>query len=170
MPAVDLFTTADAVFDGRHRLRLERTWDASLPRLGWVMLNPSVADAEADDPTIRRCTGYARDWGYGSMIVGNLFTRIETDSRLLFSHRRRNHRDATTYLEQLADETDLIVCAWGALPAARERAAAVAEILLQSHEALYALAINATDDPLHPLRKRKSLTPIVWKSRETQTA
>lgn len=58
---------------GAYRHRLWRLWDASLPTLAFVMLNPSTADQLADDPTIRRCISFARAWKFGRLEVVNLF-------------------------------------------------------------------------------------------------
>jgi hypothetical protein len=60
---------------GLYRFTLERSWASDLkkPWLGWIMLNPSTADASVDDPTIRRCMGFATDWGFGGIAVRNLF-------------------------------------------------------------------------------------------------
>ena len=55
-----------------YRYRLTREWDAALPPLGWIMLNPSTADDTRDDPTIRKCVGFARRNGYGSIRVANI--------------------------------------------------------------------------------------------------
>jgi len=64
-----------AVFsrDGRYRYALRRVWDDGKPAVLFVGLNPSTADAHRDDATIRRCTRFARDWGFGQLLVGNLF-------------------------------------------------------------------------------------------------
>jgi len=52
---------------GKYRYLLERKWGIGLPCVTWIMLNPSTADAEKDDPTIRRCIGFSKAWGYGSL-------------------------------------------------------------------------------------------------------
>ena len=59
--------------DRLYRFKLWRCWDEGLPSLGWILLNPSTADAAEDDPTIRRCVGFARRWGFGGVVVANLF-------------------------------------------------------------------------------------------------
>ncbi len=62
----------------RHRLLLERHW-ADGPLVGFVMLNPSTADHARDDATIGRCTTFARDWGFGGLIVANTLHPPATD-------------------------------------------------------------------------------------------
>jgi len=59
--------------------QLRRKWDSEKPTLAFIMLNPSTADEVEDDPTIRRCVGYAEDWGYGELIVGNLYAYRTSD-------------------------------------------------------------------------------------------
>ncbi|TMF61888.1 MAG: DUF1643 domain-containing protein, partial [Chloroflexi bacterium] len=59
--------------DRRYRYRLWRRWDGARPVVAFVMLNPSTADARRDDPTIRRCIGFAKSWGFGGVEVVNLF-------------------------------------------------------------------------------------------------
>lgn len=58
---------------GLYRYSLWREWSIDGPVMGWVMLNPSTADAHVDDPTIRRCIGFAKREGCGGIIVRNLF-------------------------------------------------------------------------------------------------
>lgn len=69
--------------DGRYRYRLWRTWAPELPRMAWIMLNPSTADAEVDDPTIRRCVGFAKREGCGGIEVVNLYAYRSTDPSVL---------------------------------------------------------------------------------------
>lgn len=58
--------------DGVYRYELRRSWNPR-PACGWIMLNPSRADATDDDPTVRRCLGFASAWGYGSLLIHNLY-------------------------------------------------------------------------------------------------
>src|SRR5690349_21188818 len=62
-----------AVIEGAYRYRLDRWWDRALPPLIYIMLNPSTADAERDDATIRVCMGRAKNEGCGGIVVVNLF-------------------------------------------------------------------------------------------------
>lgn len=66
---------------GRYRYRLWRVWNYKKPGLCWILLNPSTADAQSDDPTIRRCINFAASWGYGGIHVVNLFALRATDPR-----------------------------------------------------------------------------------------
>ena len=69
--------------DGLYRYRLWRLWDDLTPVMVWVMLNPSTADADVDDPTIRKCIGFAKVGHYGGIIVVNLFAWRATDPKEL---------------------------------------------------------------------------------------
>ena len=67
----------------RYRYWLRRDWDRALPQCAFIGLNPSTADAQTDDPTLRRCMGFARQWGYGSLLLVNLFGFRATDPAAL---------------------------------------------------------------------------------------
>ncbi len=68
---------------GQYRWWLERVWAPEGPRLLFIGLNPSRADARRDDPTLRRLVGFARGWGYGALEVLNLFARISPSPAVL---------------------------------------------------------------------------------------
>lgn len=65
----------------RYRYALMRTWDVERRACAFVGFNPSTADAFDDDPTIRRCIGLARKWGFGGLVMLNLFAFRSTDPR-----------------------------------------------------------------------------------------
>lgn len=66
--------------DGIYRYNLTRTWGAG-PIATFLMLNPSTADADVDDPTIRRCLGFAKSWGCSSLRVANVTRRAALAER-----------------------------------------------------------------------------------------
>lgn len=68
---------------GKYRYQLYRVWDQWKPMVLFVMHNPSTADADIDDPTIRRCINFAKEWGYGGLYVGNLSPYRSTDPSLI---------------------------------------------------------------------------------------
>lgn len=64
--------------DRVYRYRLWRFWDKRKGLVLFIGLNPSTADENVDDPTIRRCIGFAMDWGYGGLLFGNIFAYRNT--------------------------------------------------------------------------------------------
>lgn len=144
---------------GRYRYDLLRRWDDRPPWVLFVMLNPSTADATSDDPTIRRCQGYARAWGYGALRVANLFALRSTDPAGLrcAADPVGPKNDAT--IQRLSHAAPLTVAAWGAHPFALDRARDVARRLLLAPHCL-----DRTRDghPRHPLYLRRDLLPVPW--------
>jgi len=86
-PATELQSGAVISPCGEYRYRLWRRWNDLQPVMVWVMLNPSTADASQDDPTIRRCIGFAKREGFGSIDVLNVFALRATNPDALLSHR-----------------------------------------------------------------------------------
>lgn len=108
---------SDAVISpcGTYRYSLGRSWTTSCwPVVLWVMLNPSTADADADDPTIRKCIGFSKRWGMGAMRVVNLYALRSKDPRALRSHRDPVGPDNDDWIRESVNGKSLIVVAWGA--------------------------------------------------------
>lgn len=148
---------------GRYRYRLGRAWDDNLPGATFVMLNPSTADADIDDPTIRRCLRYARSWGCGSLLVVNLFAWRATDPADLATAADPvgpGNDDFIAGAATAAARTGApLVAAWGA-NATPERIAHV--LALPGMDRLTALALTKSGQPRHPLYLRADLTPQPW--------
>ena len=152
---------------GRYRYRLERDLGALAGGLGacaFIMLNPSTADATTDDPTIRRCIGYARAWGFVRLIVGNAYAWRSTDPAGLWTAGPGPvGPDNDQHLEQIARDAELVVCAWGA-NIKPDRAAAARQAIERAGRQPHALAFTAAGQPRHPLYLRGDLRPQPWSS------
>ena len=153
-------TYADISTCGRYRYLLEREWpnfDDGRSAM-FVMLNPSTADAEVDDPTIRRCVGFAKALGYGGLSVVNLFAYRATDPKDLLKagdamHGPRNQE----VIEKTARDAGIIICAWGACKAA-DWQAEIVQGWLVGHD-LFALGFTKSGHPRHPLYLPASASP-----------
>lgn len=145
----------------RYRYLLWRRWDEGLPVVGFVMLNPSVADESADDPTIRRCLGFARDWGFGGLVVANLFGLRATDSAVLRRDADPVGPENEGYLAGLPGACGMVVAAWGGRGSLLGRSAKVRG-MLAALGPVHVLGFTASGEPVHPLYVRRSVVPVVW--------
>lgn len=144
--------------DGRYRYRLWRDvpQDDEVPggSVLFIMLNPSTADAGVDDPTIRRCIGFAKSWGYRRLEVGNLFAFRATDPGRLIDSASAGvdvvGPENNAWLPRLALDADLIVCAWGTHLATRLNGRAD-EVRGMLGKPLAALELTQNGSPKHPL-------------------
>jgi hypothetical protein len=147
---------------GTYRYRLDRQW-AEGPKVAFVMLNPSTADAEFDDPTIRRCKSFARAWGFGGIVVGNLFALRSTNPEALLHHHDPIGPENNDHLIEIACEAQRIVCAWGVHGVLMDRGKTVRDILLK-YAHLSVLRLTAAGLPGHPLYVAGNTRPMDWKS------
>jgi hypothetical protein len=159
---------AAAVLDASGRYRYALMRGADWGRLCWVMLNPSTADAEVDDATIRRCSGYARAWGYRGYTVVNLFALRATDPRALDVATDPVGPDNDRYLYATAKAAKLVVVAWGQGGERANRDMIVAARLRAMGVKLHCLGTTKSGAPVHPLRQRADLRPIEWPRTEAR--
>jgi len=150
MSAAQLAGSAAVSPDGVYRYELRRWW-ARGEVVRFIMLNPSTADATVDDPTIRRCVGFARSWGYGSLVVHNLYALRATDPTALAAHPDPVGPDNDDHLRHWAPPRSFTVCAWGAHPMAARRAPAVLALLRAAGFTPHHLGLTAAGAPRHPL-------------------
>lgn len=146
---------ATAVFSkpGRtYRFLLTRIWDPSVTPMVFVMLNPSTADAMVDDPTIRRCAGFARREKSGGLVVANLFALRSTNPRVLQFHSEPTGGGTNdAFIRQAAGMSPLVVAAWGTAGVLHERGRKVAWMLRDAGIRLQCLGTTSTGQPRHPL-------------------
>jgi hypothetical protein len=124
------------------------------------MLNPSTADEVRDDPTIRRCRGLAAAWGFGAVLVANLFALRATDPRALVRARRPIGAHNDEVLATAAARAAAIIVAWGNHGALAGRDRAVADLL--GGYRLRCVGINRSGAPRHPLYVPRDATPARW--------
>jgi len=144
----------------RWRYLLWRRWDAAKPVANFLMLNPSTADEHKLDPTCSRARDYAERWGYGALIVTNVFGWRATDPEEMKSAKDPVGRGNDAAIVRAARESALVVCAWGNHGAFRNRSTHVKNLLSELN--LHALRINANGEPAHPLYLPGALTPSAW--------
>lgn len=153
--------------DGLYRYTLEREWQAELGptpdedlRCLFVMLNPSTADAFIDDPTIRRCVGFARSWGYSSLSVVNLFAFRATDPGSMMRAADPVGPENDHWLRVCAVRASLVVAAWGTNGGHLDRDRHVLELLQREHgKSVYCLGVTRSGQPRHPLYVNGQISP-----------
>lgn len=162
----DVVGAADISVCGRWRRTLSRDWSNGEPvrAILWIGMNPSTADASADDPTCLRETNFSRAWGFNRYLKCNVM-----DWRATFPTDLPNDPDMASTPEntrailQAAQSASLIVAAWGKVPRVHEPIATrIHQALLAQNYTLHCLGQNQDGSPKHPLylRKDSALRPF----------
>lgn len=140
-----------------YRYSLERSWsdDNCAPCL-FIGLNPSTADAELDDPTIRRCIRFARDWGHTGLLMGNLFALRSTDPRALVGHRDPVGPENDLAIASMAERSTRVVVAWGATDMGLHASRAWDVLQLIGLSRVVCLGRTKDGYPRHPLYVKAS--------------
>ena len=144
----------------RWRYLLWRRWDETKPVANFLMLNPSTADEFKLDPSCTRARNYAERWGYGGLIVTNIFGWRATDPKVMRSVKDPVGRGNNAAIVRAAKEAAIVVCAWGSHGEHRGRGAEVLHLLGQNRIEPNALRVTAGGHPSHPLYLPASLNPV----------
>lgn len=145
---------------GKYRYSLSRIWDLSKGLVLFIMLNPSTADVENDDPTIRRCISFAKYWGYGGIMVGNLSPFRATNPvelKTMINDPYVNDQNAQAIMGMWG-KSSLMVFAWGNPPCQLPQCPVIGD-----HA--YHLGLTKLGNPKHPLYLKKDLKPIMYERR-----
>lgn len=137
--------------DRAYRYWLTRAWRDDAAAMVVVGLNPSRADEDADDHTVRRLMGFADREGCGSLTVVNLFALRSTDPAVLARVRDPIGPDNDTHLADALTSGALVLAAWGAGGALRGRGGAVTAMIRDLRVRAWCLGRTATGQPRHPL-------------------
>lgn len=137
---------------GTFRYHLSRTWAPLFrDRCIFIMLNPSTADGAEDDPTIRRCIGFARSWGCGGMDVVNLFAVRSPIPAFVLSRQDRVGPENDRHIRQAVTQREVwrVVAAWGMN--GRDCPGRVAEVMALIDRDVHCLGVTQEGHPKHPL-------------------
>jgi hypothetical protein len=139
--------------------------------LGFVQfigLNPSIADETADDPTIRRCIQFAKSWGYGAMVMTNLFAFRATEPNVMKASDCPETPDLSLtnriHILRLAREAKIVIAAWGTHGSHMGLGADTILCFKQNSIPLYHLGLNTDGTPKHPLYLRADTKPVLFNS------
>lgn len=153
----------------RYRYLWELVWDPAAAPCAFIGLNPSTADERGPDPTVRRCLGYARDWGYGRLVMLNAFAYRETD-RLAMKRvaapvadpgdPQANDRTLRRVVSRVLAAGGVVVAAWGIEGGHLGRSARLRALL--DGQPLHVLTLTAGGEPGHPLYLRRDLRARPW--------
>jgi len=158
-----------AVFSpcGRYRYRLERRLGAG-PAIAVIMVNPSAADADRNDPTIRRVAGFAQREGWGCFTVVNLFGLIASSITMLAQVEDAAGPDNADHLARAIVEADRCVVAWGRLTKLpmhlRGAWQEVDRLARSAGKPLHCWGITQAGDPRHPLFLPRDTALKCWQS------
>ncbi len=146
---------ADISECGTYRYRLWRYLGPQERVATFIMLNPSTADAVADDPTIRRCAGFARAWDCGRLVVVNLFALRATNPSDMKKHASPIGADNDQHIIATAKASKInggkLVCAWGAHGSYNGRDRKVLALLKEIGVTPQCLGTTKNGMPKHPL-------------------
>lgn len=144
----------------RWRYLLWRRWDPARPLANFLMLNPSTADEVQLDPSCTRARRYAARWGYGSVVITNLFAWRATDPEDMKAARDAVGRGNDRAILRAAREAEIVVCAWGNHGAHLGRSTHVRRLLASAGIVQRVLRTNAGGEPAHPLYLPRRLKPV----------
>lgn len=141
--------------DRIYRYWLYRGWEPATmgETVVWIGMNPSVADAEKDDRTIRRCIDFSQRLGYAAMYMVNLFAKVSTKVHRLWTGEHPVGKDNDLVIHSLARNAGLVIACWGTFENADERRI---EFLSQVDYPLHCLGVTMGGHPKHPLYLKKN--------------
>ncbi len=166
-PAWPADSAVTAVFSEcqQYRYQLREIWDISKPLVLWLLMNPSVACTAYSDPTLRKTGKFARAWGLGGQLVGNVHAYRATDKDKLLDVADPVGPGNDQAILEMAAQAKTVVLAYGQPPKALRQRGREVEALLSHHPELCHLRLSMDGTPVHPLYLPETLRPIAHKGR-----
>jgi hypothetical protein len=160
---MNLFEDNGATFsdDRKYRYALWRIWDKEKPLVMFIGLNPSTANENDNDPTIRRVISMAKSWGYGGVYMMNCFPLVSTNPAYLNEFYESPFHDVEDienmrWLLEVGRKCKEVIFAWGNFKEAEERGKSLTKYFKKAK----ALVINKNGSPRHPLYVKGDVVPV----------
>jgi len=131
----------------------------------FIMLNPSTADETKNDPTVTRCIGFAKHWGFGRLEVCNIFAYRATDPKELYDLEYPSQvigPDNDMHIRHAIERADRVVCAWGNHGRLFDRGIFIREAIRLQDKFPLAFKITKKGQPIHPLYQKADAELITW--------
>lgn len=146
----------------QYRYQLQEIWDSSRLLVLWLLMNPSVACLDHSDPTLRKTGTFARAWGYGGQLVGNVHAYRATDKSRLLEVADPVGPENDQMILEMAAKVKTVVLAYGQPPKALRARGAEVVNLLRHHPGLCYLRLAQDGTPVHPLYLPSTLRPTPY--------
>lgn len=141
----------------KYRYSLFHIWDKDNPTYAmFIGLNPSTADENKLDPTLRRCAAFSKRWGYGGLVMTNIFAYRDTDPKIMKKQDDPIGPDNNSILLECSKEASVIIAAWGNHGEFMNRGNEVKKLIKN----LCCLKLSKNGNPYHPLYLKGDLNPI----------
>jgi hypothetical protein len=134
-----------------YRYTLGRIWREQAPTACWILLNPSTADERQLDPTLRRCVGFSRAWGFGSMVVVNLFAYRSPYPSKVYAAADPVGPKNDQYIRRMVRRADKVIVGWGVHGKLLRRQETVVGLLQRCGVEVWCLGTTKASHPKHPL-------------------
>lgn len=144
---------------GNYRYALWRNWDKTRVAAMFILLNPHVDGKGKNSPIVDKCIKYAKRWGYGGVIICNLYAYITDDLRELANVDNPHGLDNYQYISQMVKYSGIVVAGWGGLYPTINKLQEIRNLVGPLHY----LQLDKMGIPKHPLTLSKSLKPLRFK-------
>ena len=155
---IHMKTRAELSSCRKYRYALWRAWDEGKDKVMFIGLNPSTADKVEDDRTIKRCISYAKQWGYGGIIMGNLFAYRTPSPDKMMQSKDPVGPENNTWLKRLSEQADIVVAMWGNSGGFLNRSREVTKMFPN----LLCLRITGAGQPHHTRGLPNGIKPIPY--------
>lgn len=152
----------------RYRYELHRTWRKGLKPLVAICCNPSTATENVDDPTVRRLLGFANRWGFGSLVLANIFAFRSTDPKVIRVMVKKGEDPIGSENDEAIRELlerhkeDKLLIAWGGPGSLLARGRNVASLALRIHGRPECFGLTKNGQPWHPLYLPDVIVPHLY--------